>query len=60
MQLHQVLRVIALASVIAASGCASGGYPGGPNAGGPTSPSVFTSSPPQPAMSSTHARHRGK
>jgi len=47
-----VLRVVALALLIAASGCASGN-PGGTNAGGPVSPSVFISSPPEPAMSST-------
>jgi hypothetical protein len=52
MKPHSVLRVVALASVIAASGCASVN-PGGPNAGGPVSPSVFISSPPEPAMSST-------
>ena len=52
MKLHPVLRVVALAVVIAASGCASDN-PGGTNAGGPVSPSVFISSPPEPAMSST-------
>jgi hypothetical protein len=50
-KLHHTLGVIALASVIAASGCASSN-PGGTNAGGPASPSVFISSPLEPAMSS--------
>jgi hypothetical protein len=51
MKPHRVLRVVALALVIAASGCASVN-PVGTNAGGPVSPSVFISSPPEPAMSS--------
>jgi len=52
MKPHPMLTAMALASVIAASGCASSN-PGGTNAGGPVSPSVFISSPPEPAMSST-------
>jgi hypothetical protein len=52
MKPHPMLTVVALALVIAASGCASSN-PGGTNAGGPVSPSVFISSPPEPAMSST-------
>ena len=51
MKPHRLLSVIALASVIASSGCASNN-PGGTNTGGPASLQVFTSSPPGPATSS--------
>ena len=45
---HRMLKVAALASVIAASGCVSGN-PGGTNIGGPTPTQVFTSIPAESA-----------